>query len=89
MIRRRCTISGRVQGVGFRWAARAEAERLGVAGFVRNLPGGEVLAEVEGEPDAVGAMLEWLCTGPRGARVDELGSEGIDPIGETGFRIAR
>lgn len=80
---------GVVQGVGFRYLARAEAERLGVVGFVRNLPDGSVEAEVEGEPDAVGRMLDWLRDGPSGARVDRIEVHDAEPVGEDRFRISR
>ena len=62
-------ISGRVQGVGFRYSMLAEAERLGVTGWVRNRRDGTVEAVVDGRPAAVAAMIEWANTGPRGARV--------------------
>ena len=44
------SVNGRVQGVGFRWWTRRTADRLGIAGSVRNLPDGSV--EVQGEPKA-------------------------------------
>ena len=54
---RHVLVSGRVQGVGFRWYAREKAEELGLAGWVRNLPDGRVEAWLEGEEEAVTAML--------------------------------
>jgi acylphosphatase len=86
-VRRRVRVSGVVQGVGFRWATRAEAERLGVAGRVRNLPDGAVEAEVEGTPDAVERMLEWLAHGPPAASVSGCAVSELPPTGEPGFRI--
>jgi len=79
---RHVLVSGRVQGVGFRWHARAKAEELGLAGWVRNLPDGRVEALVEGEAPAVEAMLAWLARGPSAARVTgvqvvERASEGL------------
>lgn len=72
MIRKRVIVHGRVQGVGFRWSTQAEAERLGVAGYARNLPDGTVQAELEGPEDSVRRMLDWLHHGPRHARVESL-----------------
>ena len=65
-------VTGRVQGVGFRWYAEQEAARLGVTGWVRNEPDGTVAAHVEGEPDAVEAMVAWCGRGPSSARVEHL-----------------
>ena len=79
---------GSVQGVGFRWAASAEAERLGVAGTVRNRFGGTVEAEVEGAAAAVDAMAAWLSHGPPSARVDRVDADDVDPRGDEGFRIS-
>jgi len=65
----RAVVRGRVQGVGFRASAAHEARRLGVGGWVRNLPDGSVELEAHGAPAAVDALVGWLAQGPRGARV--------------------
>lgn len=62
-------VSGRVQGVGFRFAASAQALRLGVTGWVRNLPDGDVEMLACGEVEALRALERWLWQGPRAARV--------------------
>ena len=78
---------GTVQGVGFRMAARREADRLGLAGSVRNRFDGTVEAEAEGEADAVTAFGAWLAHGPDAARVDRVDSETIEARGEAGFAV--
>ena len=65
-------ITGRVQGVGFRWFAWDAAMREGLSGFVSNLPDGSVEAVVEGDRDALD-RFEWkISSGPAGARVDHV-----------------
>jgi acylphosphatase len=68
------TISGRVQGVGFRWSMCAEALAHGARGWVRNRRDGRVEAVVDGDDVAVAAMLRWAQRGPRMARVDHVDS---------------
>jgi len=65
-------VSGRVQGVGFRAATRATARRLGLAGWVRNLPDGRVEAWFVGSRAAVEAIVAWCHRGPARARVDRV-----------------
>jgi acylphosphatase len=65
-------ITGRVQGVWFRESMRREAERLGVAGWVRNRPDGSVEAVAQGPADAVDALVDWARTGPPQARVERI-----------------
>ncbi|ERG64752.1 hypothetical protein L332_09870 [Agrococcus pavilionensis RW1] len=78
---------GTVQGVGFRMAARREAERLGLAGSVRNRFDGTVEAEAEGATDAVAAFGAWLAHGPDTARVDRVDATSIEARGEAGFAV--
>jgi len=68
-VAKRLHISGRVQGVGYRESMRDEAERLGVTGWVRNRRDGSVEAVVDGEAEALEAIITWARTGPRSARV--------------------
>ncbi|WP_460705089.1 acylphosphatase [Myceligenerans halotolerans] len=83
----RVTVHGRVQGVGFRAAVVRAARRLPVAGSVRNLPDGSVEAEVEGESDAVDALVAVLREGPTAAVVTAVDISDVPPRGEAGFRV--
>jgi acylphosphatase len=65
-------IHGRVQGVGFRESMRWEAERLGVTGWVRNRRDGTVEAVVDGDAEAVAAIVAWAHQGPRSAIVVQV-----------------
>ena len=65
-------IHGRVQGVWYRESMRREAERLGVAGWVRNAPDGSVEAVIQGPTEAVDALITWARSGPPQARVDRI-----------------
>jgi acylphosphatase len=81
-------ITGRVQGVGFRYATQREAERHGLAGWVRNRPDGSVEAEFHGPADSIESMLSWCRTGPPFARVDAVESTQHEISSETiGFQI--
>jgi len=80
-------IHGHVQGVGFRYEARARARSLGLAGWIHNAPGGSVEAVFEGDPDRVESMVEWCRQGPGGARVEEVEVSWEEPTGEQGFDV--
>jgi len=80
-------VHGAVQGVGFRYSARMIADRLGIAGWVRNRRDGAVEAEVEGDEASVQAMLDWLAEGPPGAFVRSTEVSEADPTGARSFRV--
>ncbi len=86
-VRIRIRVEGTVQGVGFRYAMRAEAKRLGLSGFTRNEPDGSVSVEVEGAEGDVSVFRERAETGPSRAEVSRLESVSIPPTGERGFHI--
>lgn len=65
-------VRGRVQGVGYRWAAREQACLLGLRGWVRNQPDGSVLLVAQGADDAVEALALWCAQGPARARVERV-----------------
>ncbi len=65
-------ITGLVQGVSYRACARDEARRLGLRGWVRNLPGGEVESVAEATPDVVDRFIAWCHQGPAEARVEAV-----------------
>lgn len=73
-------ITGRVQGVFFRDAARKKANELNVKGFVRNEPDGSVYIEAEGEPLAVKDLIKWANFGPKAARVENIEIEKTEEI---------
>ncbi|MBN2279887.1 MAG: acylphosphatase [Candidatus Marinimicrobia bacterium] len=72
MIHAEITLSGVVQGVGFRYFTRQIARAYGVGGFVKNLPNGDVYCEAEAEPDILGAFVKELKTGPSMSHVTSV-----------------
>jgi acylphosphatase len=88
----RATIVGRVQGIGYRVWTQAEAEALGLGGWVRNRRNGDVEAVFAGSPAAVEALCRRLWRGPPAARVErvEVSDAGADDLaaggGAPGFR---
>jgi acylphosphatase len=69
---RHLSISGLVQGVGFRYRFMEEAQYLGISGWVRNRRGGSVEAMISGSPEAVEAMIAWARRGPPAAQVERV-----------------
>ncbi len=83
----RCYVTGRVQGVGFRYATAEKALALGVSGSVRNLPDRRVEVLVRGEERAVIALRNWLWQGPQLARVTHVDCETLPDQDFRDFRI--
>lgn len=83
-------VTGRVQGVGFRWHAAEEAARLGVTGWARNRADGSVQIVAEGPREALAALADWAALGPARARVERCetawgpASGGFTAFGITG-----
>jgi acylphosphatase len=81
---RQIRVKGRVQGVGFRDALRAEALRLRVSGWVRNRADGSVEALLQGDAAAVDRLVDWARRGPALARVQTVEEQPV----EAGFARA-
>jgi acylphosphatase len=84
---RRFVVSGRVQGVGFRYFVAREIGALGVAGWVRNLADGRVEVVVSGDPAQLAAVEGRLWQGPPHADVTAVESAEVDPPRWTDFRV--
>ncbi|OUC16290.1 MAG: acylphosphatase [Alkalinema sp. CACIAM 70d] len=82
-------ISGRVQGVGYRYSAKAQANILGLTGWVRNLLDGRVEAVFQGDRAQVEAMLRWCHQGPLSAKVNQVIVNDEAPQAFEGFEIRR
>jgi acylphosphatase len=81
-------VTGLVQGVYFRDTTRQQAAALGLAGWVRNLADGSVEVLAEGPRPGLEALLEFLRTGPRQARVDRVDADWLASSGELhGFDV--
>ncbi|MBI3855294.1 MAG: acylphosphatase [Planctomycetes bacterium] len=89
MVRARLLISGIVQGVGYRWSCRREAQGLGLTGWVRNLPDGRVEALLQGTREQVEQMIKWCYRGPEESRVSDIAvsyEEGPEEFRDFGIR---
>ena len=75
-------ISGYVQGVFYRASTRDTANRLGLKGWVRNLPDGSVEAVFEGPEDRIMQAIQWCYEGPAGAWVKNIDQKWEDYVGE-------
>lgn len=86
----RVLVSGRVQGVWYRQSTQQEARRIGVTGWVSNLPDGRVEALLSGDQTSVEVLLEWMHQGPPQADVKAVEFEVVeDPKTHHSFSIER
>jgi len=86
-VRKRVVVKGLVQNVWFRASTEAEARGVGVDGWVRNLADGSVEATFEGTREAVERMVQYVHSGPRGARVERVEVHEETPNDERGFTV--
>ena len=84
---RRYLISGRVQGVGFRWFVEREAAQIGITGWVRNTEHGEVEVMATGTGDQHKSLRRSLQQGPRASRVDQVSESNAPFLQANSFRI--
>lgn len=82
-------VSGRVQGVFYRQSTVDEARRLGLSGWVRNLPDGRVEVLAEGERDGLEGLVRFCRRGPPAARVDDVAVEWGPSRGDLGPFLTR
>lgn len=86
---RRYVVSGRVQGVGFRYFVRQQAQALNLAGWVRNLPDGRVEAFIEGPRTTLDSIEQRLREGPAVSNVKGVDTSDASPSLATEFEIRR
>ncbi len=90
LVAKRVIVSGKVQGVGFRYGLAEVARGLQIWGWCRNVPDGTVEAFLQGEAGRVGQALEWIRQGPPGARVQQVLIEDqavLDPMLEETIQV--
>jgi acylphosphatase len=86
--RARVRVSGQVQGVFFRDSTRQKAEELGLAGWVRNMPDGQVEALFEGPSERVEEIVRWCKEGPQRASVENVDTDFENAGGDLeGFEV--
>lgn len=84
---RRYVVSGRVQGVGFRWFVEREAAQIGITGWVRNCSNGDVEVMATGSREQHNALRPRLQQGPRASRVDDVSESKAPLLEASSFRI--
>ncbi len=80
-------VHGRVHGVGFRYSVMRRAQHLGIAGWVRNEPDGTVSLHCEGDSEDIRDFLDYVKTGPPGARVTDVDIKESAPEGRREFSV--
>ena len=86
-VRRHVIVRGHVQGVWFRESTKQEAQKVGVTGWVRNLPDDTVEAALEGAPDAVEQVLAFCRVGPPAAEVTSIDIRHEPVADEAAFEV--
>ena len=88
VVRKSITVSGRVQGVGFRYFVRQEARARGITGWVMNLTDGTVTMEVQAAPEVIENLVERLMRGNGASKIVQIKSYDLDIVkGENKFGI--
>ncbi len=82
-------VLGKVQGVFFRALSKEKADELGITGFVRNEPAGDVYIEAEGEEDSIQQLIIWCRTGPPRAVVEAVRANEGTVVGYKEFSVHR
>lgn len=85
----RFVVSGQVQGVGFRWSAVSQAQRLGLGGWIANRADGAVEGVAGGADERLEAFRAWLQQGPRGAQVERVEWTQVAEQAGSAFEIRR
>ncbi len=80
-------VSGRVQGVFYRASAKEKADELGIKGFVRNQPNGDVYLEAEAEEDILYKYIKWCNIGPATAKVNRIEAQPGEVVGFESFDV--
>lgn len=88
MTARLYTVTGRVQGVGFRYWTKRMADQRDIRGWVANRYDGTVQVFAEGSSDALEALYRLLVAGPPASSVDSVTWQAAEPTGQLGFRVA-
>ena len=83
------TVSGVVQGVFFRASTKAQADELGIKGFVSNQRDGSVYIEAEGESERLKKFIQWCRKGPVNASVERCDVREMEFSGDQHFVIQR
>lgn len=83
----RIRITGKVQGVGYRFFTQRSACTLGIKGFVDNEPDGSVIIEAEGTVSQLEQFKRHVARGPQWARVMDVTEEELPPKGDEGFTV--
>lgn len=84
----RIVVTGRVQGVGFRWHVREAGRRESLAGWVRNLPDGSVELIARGDPGGVDRLQASVRAGPTGSIVESVNVEVTEAAGSLPYPFA-